>query len=254
MPAPPPEELFPLLRCPVCGGTLRQDDRGLRCVECSHEYEVVDGAPLLDVSGEASEAPRRAGPVLRLLHRAAANAGIYDAIQRAAGYGRVAEQLRPHLGAAEGVVVDVGAGTGSAAELVGPRGRYVWLDYDRQKLAGFRQRHPDASAVLADARRLPFADNSVDMLLTVAMSHHLDDVMLDGFLSEAARVAKGTLVYVDAVRSDKTVGRLLWKYDRGAVPRGAAAVRAAIERHFTVEHEERFSVMHDYYLCRARPS
>lgn len=242
-----------MLACPACGGELKADSQGLTCSKCLCSYEVEDGVPLMYASPVRPEAHRSVGRLTRLLHALVADSRVYDLVQRVFGYSRLAARIRDRLGRAEGVVLDVGAGTGAVAALVPKQARYVWLDYSSEMLAGFRSRYPDAPALVADARRIPLSDRSVDVVVTVLMTHHLDDEMLDRFLGEAARVTRGQLLLVDALRTSRIASRLLWKYDRGAVPRSLEGLRRAIEQHFTIDHAETFAVVHRYVLCTARP-
>ncbi|MBW2980098.1 Trm112 family protein [Candidatus Woesearchaeota archaeon] len=43
------EELFNILACPVCKGSLKYTENkdGLRCEKCRHTYPIKDGIPVL---------------------------------------------------------------------------------------------------------------------------------------------------------------------------------------------------------------
>ena len=191
-----------------------------------------------------------------VLHNLVARPGVYDAVQAAAGAGLVRARLRalaPPLPRGA-TVVDVGAGTGLYRDVWSADCRYVCLDLDALKLAGFRSRHVDA-AVQGDATRLPFADRSADAVACTLMSHHLTDVQLAAMLDEIARVLKpaAALLFADPLwRPARLPGRLLWRYDRGAHPRTAEALRAEIGRRFTMEAWEEFALWHRYAACVAR--
>lgn len=245
--------LLRLLACPACGGSLAAADDLLTCGSCSCTYRVEGELPIMVRPGAGFEAESNAGPLARVLHGFAANPRIYDVIQTAAGYRRVAARIRRELAGLEGTILDIGAGTGAVADLVRESAQYIWLDYDRRKLAGFRSRGGTAPAILADARHLPLRDASVENSVTVDVSHHLDDEMLARFLSEAARVTRRQLVFVDALRIESAGNRLLWRYDAGARPRPLDKLRDAIEREFVIERAETFRVVHHYFLCTARP-
>jgi SAM-dependent methyltransferase len=93
-----------------------------------------------------------------------------------------------------GVAVDVGCGTGRALpalrEATGPEGVVIGLDHTPQMLAAARDRAATCAArlLLADARRLPFADATVDALFAAGLVNHLPD--LDAGLAELARVTR----------------------------------------------------------------
>jgi SAM-dependent methyltransferase len=95
---------------------------------------------------------------------------------------------------AGGVAVDVGCGTGRALPAlraaVGPRGAVLGLDLTPQMLAAGRPRAQASRAtlLLADARRLPLADGSVDAVFAAGLLTHLPDT--DAGLRELARVTR----------------------------------------------------------------
>jgi SAM-dependent methyltransferase len=92
--------------------------------------------------------------------------------------------------ASGGTVVDLGCGTGRALQplrdAIGPDGLALGLDLTEEMLAVARSRHP--TLVLADARRLPFADGDVDGIFAAGLLQHLADPR--GGLTELARVTR----------------------------------------------------------------
>jgi SAM-dependent methyltransferase len=93
-----------------------------------------------------------------------------------------------------GTVVDVGCGTGrtlpALRTAVGPAGTVIGLDVTPQMLAVARTHSAVAAAglILADARRLPFADASVDAIFAAGLIMHLPGT--DSGLRELARVTR----------------------------------------------------------------
>lgn len=92
------------------------------------------------------------------------------------------------------LVLDVATGTGNTALALAPFVRQVvGVDLTREMLDQARRVTADRSVgnadwVLADACRLPFADESFDLYTVRAAPHHFQD--FDAFLSEALRVLK----------------------------------------------------------------
>ncbi len=182
------------------------------------------------------------------------NPRVYDAVQAAAGAGRVRERLRPHTQAFSGRrVLDVGAGTGGYVGVVSEPAEYVALDLDPDKLARLKDKWPGVTTMLGDATRLEFAPDSFDHALCTFLVHHLDDAGLARFTSGLRSVVTTSLVFIDPLRVGRLRSRMLWSIDRGSYPRSAEELLAALERDFVIEHEERFSVHHAYLLCVARP-
>jgi SAM-dependent methyltransferase len=247
VPAAPVE----LLACPSCGGDLRAvSSDEFACNGCGRSYPVLRGAPNLLLSAPA-DAAAPPGLVARSVERVVAVPAVYDAVQRLAGSRSLGLRLRYVLAAADGAfVLDAGAGTGNLERLLPPRARYLWLDADEQKLAGFRTKS-DAPAVLGDATRIPLKDRSVDWAVSIGVSHHLDDAEFERSLEELRRVARERVVFLDAVWSDATTSRLLWRYDRGRYPRAADALREALAKRFDVRDEREFTVRHRYLLVIA---
>ncbi|WP_433826510.1 class I SAM-dependent methyltransferase [Actinoplanes sp. CA-015351] len=99
------------------------------------------------------------------------------------------------------VVLDVGCGTGralpslAAAAAAGPAGRVIGLDFTPDMLDTARKAGRDqcADLVLADARRLPVADATADVIFAAGLVHHLPDPAAG--LTELARATRpgGTL-------------------------------------------------------------
>lgn len=105
-----------------------------------------------------------------------------------------AAAVRDAAFAGGGVVVDLGCGTGRALgplrDAVGPGGTVLGIDVTGEMLAAAaahgRTRH--AALLLADARRLPFADRTVDGIFAAGLLQHLSDPQ--GGLAELARVTR----------------------------------------------------------------
>ena len=192
--------------------------------------------------------------VTRLAHRVAAHPAVYDAIQRTVGTPRTRELLRHNLARAEGkTVLDVAAGTGRFRDTLPERAKYIWLDNDPEKLAGFKAKRPNDETILADATEIPLEDKSVDYAVCVAVAHHLPDGALPRLIAELARVTRERLLFMDSVRADGAIPRLLWRFDRGTHPRSADEMLSALREAFDVEEVERYAKLHRYLFCVARP-
>ena len=116
---------------------------------------------------------------------------------------------------AEALVLEIGSGPGHVTGLLRRRGvRVVALDQSVESLRRVRRR-TDAPAVVADCRRLPFADGTFDLVLADGVLHHSSRPR-DAF-QEAVRVlAPGGALFVRMYRGEgrypsihRTVGGLL---------------------------------------------
>jgi SAM-dependent methyltransferase len=92
------------------------------------------------------------------------------------------------------VVLDAGCGTGRALPALraaaGASGTVIGADLTAEMLAAAREHRRDGSAqlVLADARALPLADSTVDVVFAAGLIGHLPDV--DPGLHELARITR----------------------------------------------------------------
>jgi SAM-dependent methyltransferase/uridine kinase len=93
-------------------------------------------------------------------------------------YAAAVAELHPP---ANGVVVDLGCGTGRALPdlraAVGDRGVVIGIDATTQMLEVAREQHraADATVLLADAARLPLAPDSVDAFFAAGLLTHVPD-------------------------------------------------------------------------------
>ena len=91
-----------------------------------------------------------------------------------------------------GSALDVGCGTGALATRLARAGYDVTgVDPSEGMLEVLRSRSPDVDAVRASGTSLPFADDSFDLVLSVAVLHHIADPGdVHRTLAEMVRVAK----------------------------------------------------------------
>jgi ubiquinone/menaquinone biosynthesis C-methylase UbiE len=206
-----------------------------------------------------SSPARPAALPLRLVHALSELPGAYQFQQRIAypTTSRFRRFIARHVRIAAGeCVLDLGCGTGSYREALG--GDYTGVDVNEAYVDAARTLHTGTFAVM-DCSRLMFGDASFDHVVTIAASHHLDDVQLEATLRGALRVCRpgGAVHIIDAVLPE--TGSVLFKrawfrMDAGRFPRTRRALREAVEGHGRVVEEDFLSgPLHDCLYLRATP-
>lgn len=173
-------------RCLLCGATFV--GRAFLCRGCADRYRHEPPSPA--VRRQFYEAVDRTYPDW---------ANTYGDHNLPRGLLRVLESLPRDLS-----VLELGAGGGfllQALQRLGYR-RLIGLDLARTALEPLRQRVRGAFAVCGDAERLPFADGSLDIVLSSDLVEHLPDP--DRHFQEVARVLRSGGLYLF-----KTPNRLL---------------------------------------------
>jgi len=188
-----------------------------------------------------------------LLHRFVANPAIYDTIQVVVGGADLDRRLAGNLGemAERPTILDVGGGTGLPPSMWPVGVRYLCLDIDPVKLAGFRRKGRPGVALRGDATHLPLRTRSVDVVVCKNVSHHLSDAQLPPLFRESARVLKprGRMLFIDAVQApERWRSRVMWRYDRGAHPRTVETLQQTMAAEFDIAHSEVFTNQHRYFL------
>lgn len=99
---------------------------------------------------------------------------------------RFVERVRPQH---HEVLLDVGCGTGMSRQIYRSHvGGYVGIDLSQEAIAAARRQFPTDSWQVADACRLPFADERFDLVAFSSVLHHIDD--FPHAVREAYRVLK----------------------------------------------------------------
>ncbi|HUE08119.1 MAG TPA: class I SAM-dependent methyltransferase [Acidimicrobiales bacterium] len=185
---------------------------------------------------------------------------VFDAQTAILGGKRLAVTLRPiaaHTtrGRAHGIVLDVGGGTASGHSLWPPDWTYISLDPDKRVVRRDASRGA-IRRIVGDASCLAFGDDSVDVVMMKAVSHHLDDSTWLSALSEVRRILRpeGYFLFVDGVFShERWISRLAWFADTGRFPRPSTELESAIATSFEVESKERMDLLHHSLVLVGRP-
>jgi SAM-dependent methyltransferase len=191
--------------------------------------------------------------MISLIHKIVAVPWIYDLSQWLAGASTSRKVFREEFAAlpATGCVLDVGGGTGLSRPLLPMGWKYFCLDPDPQKLEGFNAKFPEDEAVQASACEIPLGNESFDLCIMIAVSHHLTDEEFHFALSEIKRLLLpgGKFMLMDAVWSPANLrGRFLWSLDRGSYPKTRDALAEQLADFFSIQSKKFWKVHHEYAL------
>lgn len=174
--------------------------------------------------------------------------GIYRLLESAAVYGLMQRLLGAHRGRVRFVrdfvrpragdrVLDIGCGPGDLRGYLPAELEYLGVDLNPRYIASAQRRFPERSTFLvADARRLGELgfDGGFDLVLLVALLHHLDQPDAESLLEATHALLKpgGRLVALDCVYhpGQSAASRWVISRDRGTSVRTAEGYRELAAR------------------------
>jgi SAM-dependent methyltransferase len=191
--------------------------------------------------------------LLNIIHKIVSYPKLYDISQWIAGVNFNREIIREEFAALQlsGCILDVGGGTGLSRALIPAKWKYFCLDPDPQKLEGFRAKYRSDEAIQASACDIPLPNESFDLCIMIAVSHHLTDEEFRLALAEVKRLLRpgGNFMLMDAVWNPANVrGRFLWSLDRGSYPKSREALAEQLSEFFSIQSSRNWKVHHEYAL------
>ncbi|WP_373231556.1 class I SAM-dependent methyltransferase [Cohnella sp.] len=116
------------------------------------------------------------------------------------------------------IVLDFGCGTGANCCMSGAD-HYYGVDPDMQRIQFAKQLYPNHNFKVFDGKRLQIPDRTVDLILIVAVLHHIADDQITEYLSEFRRVLKpeGNMIVIEPYLSqtNKFNNWFMTRYDNG---------------------------------------
>ncbi|PIR49071.1 hypothetical protein COU80_01515 [Candidatus Peregrinibacteria bacterium CG10_big_fil_rev_8_21_14_0_10_55_24] len=174
-----------LLRCPACSAPLREEEAILTCTQCKARYPVENGVPRFveELSQHTVAAHTTRKTPLRIMARwlrPPHHSVYFDTMTSSVGEGkRLKQLLREHPDA---IVLNIGS---LSKDLKDMHRRMLNLDLVA---------YPNVD-VVADAHRLPFVDESMDIVLFKNVLEHVRDPLT--VMEEIQRVLKpGGLLFI----------------------------------------------------------
>src|SRR5262245_58509571 len=198
--------LLQLLRCGRCGGRLEPAESVLTCRVCAQTYPVTDGIPQLFVPNEWGGGKLDVTDIVKEFYEETPFPNYDDldsreSLQQKARLGIFARLLDEQM-APDALVLEAGCGTGQLSNFLGMnwRRRVVGADLCMNSLRlgkGFRDRCAivNADFVQMNLFRPPFADESMDVVISNGVLHHTADPE-GGFRSILAKLKPGGYILI----------------------------------------------------------
>jgi len=140
-------------------------------------------------------------------------------------------------------ILDIGCGTGALMDDLTAQGHNVWgLDISQEALKFCRMRG-HKKLYLADAAKLPFADDCFDLVTAIGVIEHLDNDEI--FLNEVARVLRPQAYFVMLTSSFPW----LWSMHDVANEHRRRYYLSEIERLFAASHFQSVRLSHMNFLA-----
>lgn len=181
-----PARLQRLLACPACRGRLAEGQAALACAACGRAYPVEGGVPqLLDGLAEAERRQQER-------HDALYGADAYERYFQRPVFSMVLDRyVRPAFAGRVERLLELGCGRGQlGAWLERQAAHVIGIDLSAEGLraAQLAAEGRACDYVQASARRLPLAEDSIDIVFCHFLLHHLET--LGPSLAEIHRVLR----------------------------------------------------------------
>jgi len=182
------------MRCTRCAGRLEPAQASLACAACGKSYPILDRIPFLldavpnQTSGGHAEKLFHFPSFYRLKIK------ILDVLNPTADVSLTDFLVQKN-------VVDVGCGPFTYGYDVTLPRSIVGLDMSPEFVRAMSEQYPENLYFVADAKKLPFADQAFDTSLLRFVLHHIPGDTAE-LLREVTRITRGHLIIFDHVRSD----------------------------------------------------
>lgn len=133
-------------------------------------------------------------------------------------------------------VIDIGCGTGEFSVFFDPK-NYTGVDIEPAYIK-YAKKNYQGEFLVADATKLPFAEQSFDTAVILGVLHHLSDDKCVQIFNEIRRVLKsgaGALALEDvADNADNKITKILHNLDKGNFIRSAEEYRDLLNSYFKI--------------------
>jgi SAM-dependent methyltransferase len=205
-----------------------------------------------------TSASHRTSGFFRLLERPTAYLALQNLLGADSARRRFVEDfVRPFSGAR---IMDAGCGTGSLLDCLPTGVEYVGFDVNAAYIDSARRRYGHRGQFhCAGIEGGMSGEGELDLVVAVALLHHLDDENVHSLLGLAARALRpgGAFVSIDAVvhAGQSSIARALALADRGGRVRSPNGYRTLLEAHFEevddCVQQDMLRIPYSHYIARA---
>ncbi|WP_285229638.1 class I SAM-dependent methyltransferase [Paenibacillus albidus] len=128
------------------------------------------------------------------------------------------ERIKSRFSLENKSVLDFGCGTGANCSICDAE-HYYGIDPDAKRVQFAKQLHPKHTFMVFDEKHIPIPDQTVDLILIIAVLHHIPNEQITEYLSEFSRVMKpeGKMIVIEPYLSPrhKINNWFMNQYDHG---------------------------------------
>ncbi|WCE30654.1 23S rRNA (guanine(745)-N(1))-methyltransferase [Vibrio sp. SCSIO 43137] len=154
-------------QCPLCSQPLNRSDNSFKC-PANHQFDVAKEGyvNLIPANKKRSKNPGDNAEMMQARRRFL-NSGAYQPLRE-----RVSELCTEQLNKTQGRMLDIGCGEGYytsqiESDLSLPDSQVYGLDISKVAIRYAAKRYPNCHFSVASSQRLPFAGNSLDLILRI---------------------------------------------------------------------------------------
>ncbi|PPA90053.1 class I SAM-dependent methyltransferase [Brevibacillus laterosporus] len=146
--------------------------------------------------------------------------GLYHRIIRPRWFTKtyIHDHIKSQFTVENKIVLDFGCGTGANCCMFGTE-HYYGIDPDVNRVQFAKRLYPNHTFTIFDGKRIPMHNQTVDLLLIVAVLHHISNEQISEYLSEFHRVLKpdGKIIIIEPYlsRKKKFNNWFMTRYDDG---------------------------------------
>lgn len=193
------KDLLKVITCPQCRNGLAKKGNKLICSK-KHEYKIIKGVPImsdldpyLEIEAKAWEDEWKNGVSKNALTAYKQNMKVFKKL----GFWEESGEAGGFIPSDKSwTVLDLGCGNGvSTANIKGTN--VIGMDLSSNQMVRAKERFKDTNYVMGDASKIPFKNNTFDLVVSINLLHHITDS--DKVLKEIYRVLKkgGKVLTVD---------------------------------------------------------